>query len=498
VKSEIVDSKLPGNLRGAATLVFTLYDHDAISADDIMGVVEVPLNSILDNPLECSRDLQVCRGVRSTSGSLTFSAVLDVSPIVRLSDGAQVPFDVAQCVVGLGWDMLPGGKAVDLDASCVGIGTDGQVLTDETVYFGNLSNSNGAMRHTGDEKEGDENLGGSGDDEQILLDLARMPNHVIAVVVMITVASEGCTFADVKTARARIVNPADGREFARYVPGTLGRNTALFCVRFARTDASSSWIMNAIGDLDPCARDFGSCIPEIMSFNRDLVPDLQITGEERVAILRKGAAVPLSDFYGGAEIPDSITVGLQWSVTDGVEIDLDASIICLDAELNHVDTVFFGQLNSRDGAIHHNGDEREGDAEGDDESIVIHLEAVDESINYLGICINSFSGQELDDVAGAGCRLFDTARGRNLATYQISDSHELDQKTALLVGIIYRNAGNDPNDWCLKIISTAALGRTAADNVDELQGYLQEHPVAHLESRGFLTTNSKASITRGG
>ena len=38
------------------------------------------------------------------------------------------------------------------------------MIDDETVYFGRLSSKSGAIRHTGDEKEGDEDLG-QADDE---------------------------------------------------------------------------------------------------------------------------------------------------------------------------------------------------------------------------------------------------------------------------------------------------------------------------------------------
>lgn len=45
------------------------------------------------------------------------------------------------------------------------------------------------------------------------------------------------------------------------------------------------------------------------------------------------------------------------------------------------------------------GDEREGDEKGDDESIHIDLGLVHESVSYIGIVVNSYSGQELNDGA---------------------------------------------------------------------------------------------------
>ena len=56
-------------------------------------------------------------------------------------------------------------------------------------------------------------------------------------------------------------------------------------------------------------------------------------------------------------------------MTNGLSIDLDASCVYLDEKLQPIDTVYFGKLRSDDGALVHSGDQRVGDAAGDDESI---------------------------------------------------------------------------------------------------------------------------------
>ena len=67
--------------------------------------------------------------------------------------------------------------------------------------------------------------------------------------------------------------------------------------------------------------------------------------------------------------PGNFTLGLEWDVTNGHSIDLDASCVYLDEGLQPIDTVDFAKLQSDDGALVHSGDERVGDAAGDDESI---------------------------------------------------------------------------------------------------------------------------------
>ena len=43
-----------------------------------------------------------------------------------------------------------------------------------------------------------------------------------------------------------------------------------------------------------------------------------------------------------ARAQPTVTMGLAWDVTNGVNIDLDASCILLDANLRQVDVVFYG------------------------------------------------------------------------------------------------------------------------------------------------------------
>ena len=78
--------------------------------------------------------------------------------------------------------------------------------------------------------------------------------------------------------------------------------------------------------------------------------------------------------------------------------DLDASAIMLKKQQKKFDIVAFNHLTSKDGSIRHCGDEREGDAKGDDEKINSTSRRLI-PVRYIGFCINSYSGQELDDVA---------------------------------------------------------------------------------------------------
>lgn len=209
----------------------------------------------------------------------------------------------------------------------------------------------------------------------------------------------------------------------------------------------------------------------------DRVPGLTIDPMERIAVLRKGGEPVRLSEYGG-QLGAQLVLGLTWDVTDGVEIDLDASVIMLDASLQLVDLVFFGKLASSDGSVRHGGDEREGDAKGDDEKIFIQLSNVHPSVAVLGIVINSYSGQELDDVHRCGCRLYDPStvgRAGPLTQLSMTQAAFLNGKTACLVAMLYRNPA-DASDWLMRTIAEGAMGQSANDNVDELQSHLRSFP----------------------
>ena len=50
-----------------------------------------------------------------------------------------------------------------------------------------------------------------------------------------------------------------------------------------------------------------------------------------------------------------VSMGLAWDVTDGKNIDLDASVITLTEGLEQVEIVYFGKLKSQTGSIVHQG-----------------------------------------------------------------------------------------------------------------------------------------------
>ena len=218
------------------------------------------------------------------------------------------------------------------------------------------------------------------------------------------------------------------------------------------------------------ARDFGSLIPEIKGYCRDFAPHIKVNPRERIAIMRKGCAVRLGDYQ---PVPDRVTFGLAWDITNGRNIDLDASAICLDSSFKVVDIVSYRKLKSTDLAIVHGGDEREGDEIGDDEKIYLYLKRLNRSISYVGFVINSYSGEELDDVSKASCRLFNTTTKVEIAKYSLTNNRSLDKRTGLIMSVLYLD---ENGSWCMRAVSEPGNGRIAQDLVVQLQSFLKNNP----------------------
>jgi tellurium resistance protein TerZ len=181
--------------------------------------------------------------------------------------------------------------------------------------------------------------------------------------------------------------------------------------------------------------------------------------------LSKGQTVSLTKHEGGTL--SRVKMGLGWEPAKkkGLfgrfrtrEIDLDASCLLFDGSGNLVDQVWFQQLQSKDGALLHTGDNLTGAGEGDDESIIVYLTALPAQVSTLVFTVSSFSGQDFTQIENAFCRLVDEATGAELARYDLSESGKHTSQ-------IMAKVGRDGAGWSMTAIGAAASGRTIQDLV---------------------------------
>jgi len=403
---------------------------------------------------------------KPVSGDVEVKTAVSIRKLLTAARGNSLSIDGGTINVILDWKIENGSKT-DLDTSCVAVDGRGNILMDETVYFGDLVNSNASLLHSGDVQSG-------GKSEIITCKLNSIKRHVKALYFVLTVATLGKSFEDVKSASVSVMNDSTKSVLCNFTPSLVGDHTAMFLMRIMRKDSGHGWIMTIIEDTDHTARDFGTLIPEIKGYSKDFAPGLVINPRERIALMRKGGApIRLRDYASPNQpVPNKVTFGLAWDITNGRNVDLDASAICLDASFRLVEVISYKKLRSDDYAIIHGGDEREGDEAGDDEKIHLYLRTLKPSIRHIGFVVNSYSGQELDDVKRASCHLFDSETKVDIASYKLSNNHALDKHTGLVMASLYREGA----DWCMRIISEAAHGRVAYNLVDELQAFLENNP----------------------
>jgi len=140
------------------------------------------------------------------------------------------------------------------------------------------------------------------------------------------------------------------------------------------------------------------------------------------------------------------------------DIDLDASIIIFDGDKQMIDLVWFRQLKSKDGSVHHSGDNQTGEGEGDDEKIHVDLKALDARAKYLVFTVNSFRGQTFDEVDNAFARLVDKGKNAEICRYTLTEKGRH-------TGVVMASMEKTGSGWQMTAHGTPTNGRTAEELV---------------------------------
>ena len=164
---------------------------------------------------------------------------------------------LSNVLVGLGWDAVEskkvflaslfGKQAADIvcDATAILL-KDGKFCDkNDVVYFGNLEHKSGTVRHMGDNLTGD----GEGDDEQILIDLSKVPAEYDRIVIVVNIydcIKRKQEFGMIKNAFIRIVDGKTNREMCKYdLSEDYSGMTAMIFGEIYRHNGE--WKFNAIG-----------------------------------------------------------------------------------------------------------------------------------------------------------------------------------------------------------------------------------------------------------
>lgn len=151
-------------------------------------------------------------------------------------------------IIGLGWDVnkYDGGHDFDLDAAAFCLAENGKVTADtDFVFYNNSKHPSQSVIHLGDNLTGS----GDGDDEQIKIDLASVPENIHKIDFTVTIHDAEArkqNFGQVSNAFIRIVNEESGEELIRYDLGEdFSIETAVIVSELYRN--GQEWKFNAIG-----------------------------------------------------------------------------------------------------------------------------------------------------------------------------------------------------------------------------------------------------------
>lgn len=163
---------------------------------------------------------------------------------------------LSRIIVGLGWDEAQpakkglfgfGGKTqnIDCDASAL-VCANGKIQgTKDVVFYNNLTHPSGAVQHMGDNLTG----AGEGDDEQIVIDLDRLPENYDRVVMAVTIyqaRERNQHFGMIKNSFIRLIDARNNQELCRYnLTEQYDQATAVIFGEVYRHNGE--WKFNAMG-----------------------------------------------------------------------------------------------------------------------------------------------------------------------------------------------------------------------------------------------------------
>ena len=160
-------------------------------------------------------------------------------------------------------------------------------------------------------------------------------------------------------------------------------------------------------------------------------------------------------------------VGLGWDTNQydgGYDFDLDACAFILGANgkvRSDEDFIFYNNLDSKDGSVHHTGDNLTGEGEGDDEVLIIDFTKIPPDVQKIAITVTIHDaqarGQNFGQVSNAYVRVArmagpDDMVGTEVLKFDLMEEFSIE--TALVVCEIYRSGA----DWKFNAVGAGYQG----------------------------------------
>ncbi len=166
---------------------------------------------------------------------------------------------LTKVLIGLGWDEVQqksGGffksifattpQNIDCDASAILLQNGELKNLDDLIYFGNLNHKTGTVQHMGDNLTGE----GEGDDEEIVIDLSKVPANYDRIVIIVNIykaMERKQHFGMIQNAFCRLVDMNGNKELCKYnLTDDYSGKTAMIFGEVYRHNGE--WKFSAIGE----------------------------------------------------------------------------------------------------------------------------------------------------------------------------------------------------------------------------------------------------------
>ncbi|BCW74726.1 TerD family protein [Arthrobacter sp. NicSoilB11] len=182
--------------------------------------------------------------------------------------------------------------------------------------------------------------------------------------------------------------------------------------------------------------------------------------------LTKGSNLSLTKSAPGLT---KVHVGLGWDprTTTGDAFDLDASALLLGEDgkvRSSADFIFYNQPATPDGAVVHQGDNRSGVGDGDDEIVAVDLSTLSADVSRIVFVVSIDQADErrqnFGQVRSAYCRIVNQDNDTEIVRYDLSE--DAAPETCMIFSELYRHNG----EWKFKAVGqgyASGLAGVAAD-----------------------------------
>lgn len=168
------------------------------------------------------------------------------------------------------------------------------------------------------------------------------------------------------------------------------------------------------------------------------------------------------------------------------DVDLDLSCLVIDADGAMIDYIYSpeyrkeflasrgrkpGKLDTEDRALHHSGDDRKGDVDGDDgldnEIITVDLNKISPRAEQIFFFLNNAGQGDFSEIPYASIRMYEgtpQSVKEVFASYDVASDPAYKDKRALVMGKLYKKNG----EWKFSAIGDATADGNLCDTIDRI------------------------------